>query len=228
MTRLAICLALGLTAAGIAPAASAATRAQPVAASPPAEPASQEVDGVRDWVVSSGDNQGLPFVIVDKKTTEVFVYRPDGALRGAAPALMGLAVGDLSVPGIGDRNLSAIRPQERTTPAGRFVAAMGQDLGEKDIVWVDYGAAISIHRVITGNPKDHRLHRLSTRTTADNRITYGCINVPVRFYEQVVGPTFKTTSGIVYILPEVISLREAIPHYRDLARPQQAVGLPGH
>lgn len=211
-------LALGLLASAAAPSASAATR-KPVraaAAAAVANPASEEVRRFTDWVIASGDSRGLPFVIVDKKNTEVFVFRPEGTLRGAAPALVGLATGDLSVPGIGDRKLSDIRPEERTTPAGRFVAALGHDLGEKDIVWVDYAAAISMHRVITGNPKDRRLHRLATPRTTDNRITYGCINVPVRFYDEVVGPTFKGTSGIVYILPEVRPVGEIFPAYASL------------
>ena len=222
-------LALVLLASAPAPMAFAAARKtlRPQPAAAPARPPSGEVRQFTDWVTSSGDNHGLPFVIVDKKNTEVFVFRADGTLRGAAPALVGLAIGDLSVPGIGERKLSSIRPDERTTPAGRFVAAIGHDLGEKDIVWVDYAAAISMHRVITGNPKDHRLRRLATPTTADNRITYGCINVPVRFYDEVVGPTFKSTSGIVYILPEVRQMRDVFPTYgRPIARPGAGAARP--
>ena len=63
-----------------------------------------------DWVLASGDSHGLPFVIVDKKNAEVLVFYPDGRLRGAAPALLGLAHGDDSVPGIGQ--LSAVRAHE--------------------------------------------------------------------------------------------------------------------
>ncbi|MCK7506106.1 MAG: hypothetical protein MZV70_19850 [Desulfobacterales bacterium] len=44
---------------------------------------------VADWVVDSGDNHGMPFVIVDKKEAKVFVFYVDGRLRGAAPALAG-------------------------------------------------------------------------------------------------------------------------------------------
>ena len=35
----------------------------------------------------------------------------DGRLRGAAPALLGLARGDDTIPGIGDRKLSDIPPR---------------------------------------------------------------------------------------------------------------------
>jgi hypothetical protein len=175
------------------------------------EPASAPARRLAAWVLASADNRGMPFVIVDKAAARVLVLDARGRLQGASPALLGLARGDRSVPGIGDRKLSAIRPEERTTPAGRFVASLGNDLGEKDILWVDYKDAISMHRVITGNPHDRRLKRLASPSILDNRITYGCINVPVKFYEGVVKPAFTGTSGIVYVLPEVDTLQAVFP-----------------
>lgn len=171
---------------------------------------------VADWVVDSGDNAGMPFAIIDKKDARVFVFNPDGKLRGAAPVLVGLAPGDDSTPGIGDRKLSDIRPEERTTPAGRFVASLGTNYSGKDVLWVDYDLAISMHRVVTSNPAERRLERLATATPSDNRISYGCINVPVEFYNKVVSPTFTGTYGIVYILPEIQSHREVFASYYDV------------
>jgi hypothetical protein len=173
---------------------------------------------IADWVVASSDNHGLPFVIVDKVQARVLVFYPDGRLRGAAPALLGLARGDDSVPGIGDRPLSRIKPEERTTPAGRFVASLGADLGTKDVVWVDYADAISLHRVVTTNPKERRLQRLASQTPLDNRISYGCINVPAKFYDAVVRPAFTGTNGVVYVLPEVRSLSSIFTGYRPAAQ----------
>ncbi|MDO8459271.1 MAG: hypothetical protein Q7T07_20405, partial [Burkholderiaceae bacterium] len=171
------------------------------------ESASQDARHVADWVVDSGDNQGMPFAIVDKKDAKVFVFHADGRLRGTAPALLGLALGDDSVPGIGDRKLSTIRPDERTTPAGRFVAALDRNLSGKEILWVDYDGAISMHPVVTNNIKEHRAERLATPTPLDNRISYGCINVPAEFFKSVVNPAFKGTNGVVYVLPETRSPR---------------------
>jgi hypothetical protein len=175
------------------------------------ESASRDARRAADWVVASADNHAMPFVIVDKLQAKVFVFDVQGRLKGASPALLGLAHGDSSAPGIGQRKLAAIRPDERTTPAGRFVASLGNDLGEKDILWVDYENAISMHRVITGNRHDQRLRRLASSTIADNRITYGCINVPVKFYETYVRPSFTGTSGVVYILPDVKPMRDVFP-----------------
>jgi hypothetical protein len=167
-----------------------------------AEPASADARYVADWVAASGDNQGLPFVIVDKTQARVFVFAANARLSGAAPALLGLAIGDDGVPGIGERKLSAIRPEERTTPAGRFVAALDRNLQGKPILWVDYAGAISLHPVIAGTPAEHRAQRLATPTPLDNRISYGCINVPAKFFHDTVSPAFAHSDGIVYVLPE--------------------------
>lgn len=164
-----------------------------------ASPATRQVMA---WVLDTADNQGLPFVIVDKIKAQALAFDREGRLLGSAPVLLGLAEGDISPPDIGDRPLSAIAPEDRITPAGRFVASMGQNLGGKGILWIDYDAALSLHPVITTRPADRRLQRLASATAEDNRISYGCINVPARFYEDVVRPAFEGTTGVVYILPE--------------------------
>ena len=177
------------------------------------EPASKEARFIADWIVHSGDNQGLTFAIVDKMQAKVFVFYPDGSLRGAAPVLLGLARGDDSVPGIGDRELSDMPPEVRTTPAGRFMASLGRNASGKDVLWIDYDAAISMHRVIDTNPKERRPHRLQTPTPLDNRISYGCINAPIKFFDDVVSPAFSGSHGIVYVLPEVKPLRQVFAAY---------------
>ena len=177
------------------------------------EAASSEARNLAHWVVNSADNRGLPFVIIDKVQAKVFVFDPQGQLRGASSALMGLAVGDDSVPGIGLRKLSSIRPEERTTPAGRFEASLDRDLQGHEVLWVDYDSAVSLHRVVKGHPKERRAERLASPSPLDKRITYGCINVPVGFFDDVVSPAFKGRGGIVYVLPETRSAREVFGSY---------------
>jgi hypothetical protein len=185
--------------------------------------ASRDVRHIADWVVDSNDNRGLPFLIIDKTDARIFVFDATGRIRGAAPALLGLARGDDTVPGIGDRELSDIRPNERTTPAGRFVAERGMSSRGVDVVWVDYDSGLSLHRVITGNPQDRRLERLASPTPSDNRISYGCINVPVAFYDDVVNPSFTRGSAIVYVLPETRPIRQVFDSYDVEVRHQYAV-----
>ena len=166
-----------------------------------------------DWVIDSSDNGKLPFIIIDKVHARVFVFDAQGQLSGAASALLGLAVGDDSVPGIGQRKLSSIRPEERTTPAGRFVASLARDIHHQEVLWVDYDTAVSLHPVVKGTPKERRAERLASTSPQDKRISYGCINVPVKFYEKVVSPTFTGTNGVVYVLPETRSAREVFGSY---------------
>ncbi|MES2361006.1 MAG: hypothetical protein V4646_04315 [Pseudomonadota bacterium] len=177
------------------------------------ESVSAEVTQVADWIVDSGDNQGMPFLMVDKVNAKVLMFDASGRLQGAAPALLGLARGDDSTPGIGKRKLSSILPEERTTPAGRFVSSLDRSTHGMEILWIDYDAGIALHRVVAGTATEKRAQRLDSATSADNRISYGCINVPVRFYEKIVSPAFTGTNGIVYILPETRTAREVFGAY---------------
>jgi hypothetical protein len=166
------------------------------------EPHSAVAGHIADWVVDSSDHGVLPFAIVDKRRARVHVFDGRGRLQGSAPALLGQARGDDSVPGIGERPIALIRPEERTTPAGRFIAELGRNMEGEDIVWVDYDAAVSMHRVRATKPAERRLQRLASTTPRDNRISYGCINLPASFYDEVLRPAFAGTGGIVYVLPE--------------------------
>jgi hypothetical protein len=185
------------------------------------ERVAREVRQFADWVVDSSDNQGKPFLIVDKPNARVFVFESSGRVRASAPALLGSAPGDHSVPGIGERELSDMAPPDRTTPAGRFVAGIGTNTRGEDVLWVDYDSGLSLHRVLTTKPEERRLERLATPTPKDNRISYGCINVPKKFYETIVAPTFSETEGIVYILPELGSARKLFGTY-DVGEPAHA------
>ncbi|MGZ9058585.1 MAG: L,D-transpeptidase [Burkholderiaceae bacterium] len=160
-----------------------------------------------DWVTQAGDNDGLPFMIIDKRQAHLWVFDRSGKLQGNAPVLLGVARGDDTAPGVGDKKLSEIRTEERTTPAGRFLAEVGMNARGEDVVWVDYDAAVSMHRVLTTNAKEQRSRRLETPTPNDNRVSYGCINVPKAFFENVVSVTVSGGNSVVYVLPESTPLR---------------------
>lgn len=186
------------------------------------EDPSPDARHVADWVVHTRNAKKHAFVIIDKKDARVYVFGPDGKLRDSAPALLGSAKGDDSYPGIGDKPLSAIQPHEKTTPAGRFVAEPGRNTSNEDIVWVDYDAAVSMHRIRPNNIKERRLERLASLTTDDNRISFGCVNLPVTFYENVLSPAVRKHGAIVYVLPEVKTVQQVFGSYDVLAAAQQA------
>lgn len=184
-----------------------------------AEAPSPEVAQLVQRALAAQDNRGQAFAVVDKKHARVHVFAADGTLRGTSPVLLGLAKGDDSVPGIGERPMAQIRPHERTTPAGRFASEPGVNTHGEDIVWVDYDAAVSMHRVRTANKADRRLERLATPTIADNRISYGCINVPAAFYDGYIKPALGSTRGVVYVMPETESAERRFSFMRTPPSP---------
>lgn len=194
-----------------APLSPAPAQAAPRQADFAGERVSSEVRHLASWVLASADHRQGHFAIIDKKAARVFVFEPSGRLRGAAPVLIGAAVGDDSVSGIGERPLAQIQPHERTTPAGRFVAEPGRNLSGEEVVWVDYDAAVSMHRVRTTVAKERRLERLASPNPQEHRISYGCINLPAAFFDAVVHPAFYQRRGVVYVLPEVKPFSQVFP-----------------
>lgn len=190
------------------------------------QPASPEVRHIAHWALDSGDSGGMPYMIIDKVNALVFVFEANGRLRGAQPALIGMGTGDVAPEGIGDLRLAAIRPQDRTTPAGRFVASLDRDLKGREILWIDYDDALALHRVVKGQPSERRAERLLSPTPTDNRISYGCINVPVAFYEDVVSPVFRGTGGVVYILPEAGPARDLFDSYEVIGKTRVDESVP--
>lgn len=200
-----------------APPVAAAPQPQPKAAPAPLPPRladfgnrqpSPDVKLVANWVAYTHDNGHRAFAVVDKKFARVWLFDPDGHLRIDVPALLGEAVGDTSAPGIGNKPLSLIKPWEKTTPAGRYVAELGLNNHREDVVWVDYEAAISMHRIRKVKESEHRFARLASPTYKDNRISNGCINLPVSFYEKHLKPAVQGTGVVIYVLPEVRSIQQ--------------------
>lgn len=190
------------------------------AVSSPERPLTRDAAQIYDWIVRTHDNQGLPFMIIDKRQAHLWVYDRSGRPRGNAPVLLGSARGDHTIDGIGELKLSQIKPEDRTTPAGRFVAEVGKNERGEDVVWVDYDAAVSMHPVLTTNAKEQRERRLATPAVDDNRVSFGCINVPTAFHANVVLGTVRHGPSVVYILPEARPLAAV---FASLAASSQGV-----
>jgi hypothetical protein len=173
--------------------------------------ASAATTRVIEWVAASQDNGTLPYMVIDKKSATLLVFDAKGKLLGASPVLIGVATGDDSTPGIGSKDLSRIGPAERTTPAGRFVARYGVAAGGQTVLWIEWSTSVALHAVVTGNRRERRLERLLSPSPVDNRITFGCINVPTSFYNEKVRPVFRRTGGVVYVLPDSKALEAVFP-----------------
>jgi len=210
-----------------APQASAPAQQPGAPAQPPlaladfaGEQASPAARLLANWVVATRNNRKHAFILVDKKDARAYVFMPDGRLRDSAPVLLGEAHGDDLLPGVGDKPLSQVTPEEKTTPTGRFVAEPGMNADHEDVIWVDYDDAISMHRVRPWVEAEHRLERLASLTTEDNRISFGCINLPVRFYEDVAKPAVTQYGAIIYVLPETKTVQQVFGAW-DVTDPAQ-------
>lgn len=174
-----------------------------------AQRASDDARFVADWIMDSADHRGMPFAVVDKKDARIYVFESGGRLSGSAPALLGQAVGDDSSPDVGAHTQAGEVPLlERTTPAGRYISQPGRNLEGEHVVWVDYAAALAIHRVRPGVTLRSREARLASATPDDNRASLGCVVVPEAFYDNVVQPLLGRSRAVVYVLPETRPVRE--------------------
>ena len=171
------------------------------------------VQGFAADVVRSGDAAGMAFAVLDKPSATVTIFDAKGQLVARSPVLLGQAVGDVAPPDIGTRPLSKVKPNEKVTSAGRFVTEAGRNHTGEDIVWLDYQQALSMHRVrnVRG---ENRPQRLASPTVADNRISYGCVNMPTSFYDRYIDPLFGKQKGVVYVLPETQPLAALFPFTR--------------
>ena len=182
-----------------------------------AETASVDARRLANWVADSRDNGTHWFVVLDKREARVFLFDRDGHLQNAVPTVIGSAIGDDTAPGVGDKPLGDLLPQERTTPAGRFVAEVGETSSRhEDVVWVDYDAAVSMHRIIK---VPERLKAIETPGPEDNRLSNGCINLPDAFYENALRPAVDRQGVVVYILPETRALNQTFASFYDVDAP---------
>ncbi len=164
------------------------------------------------WVAASGDNNGLPFVIIDKNRGRHLRLRPGGRLDRTEAALVGAALGD-------DFDAGHRRPRAPHHKAGR---AHHPRRSLRRRLWPGAGQGKGLvgrlldrrllHAVITTNPSERRLQRLQSPAPEDNRITFGCINVSAEFYKTVVSATL-TDRAIVYVLPDSKPVAQVFPSF---------------
>jgi len=184
-------------------------------AEPPALIPSAGVTQVAQWVTAAGDNHGLPYLIVDKTQAALFMFDGKGVPLAREAVLIGIAPGDDATAGVGSKKLAEIGPAEKTTPAGRYLARFGVPFRGERILWVDYATSVALHPIPSdASKREHRRDRMLSPTPDDNRITFGCINVPKAFYAKLLRPRFAKKGGYVYVLPDTKPIEEVFPRLR--------------
>lgn len=211
---------LALVAAG--PSADARTKMRDAAGAqvpeaPTGPPLSPSADArlVADWIATSRDNHALPYAVIDKRDASLILFDGKGKLLSQVPVLIGIAPGDDATPGVGSKKLAEIGPAEKTTPAGRFLAKFGYAAGRQRVLWVDYTNSVAIHPIPGDAARsENRRTRMLSPEADDNRITFGCINVPRAFYATDLRPLFAKKGGYVYVLPDTKALEDVFPRLR--------------
>ena len=169
---------------------------------------SPEARQMADWIVSRHDNGRLPFIVLDKHNATLYAFQADGVALESTNVLLGQSRGDDTFPGIGNVPIAQVKPYQRTTAAGRFVTRPGLDADHTDVVWLDYDAALAMHRVINKVKSEHRLTRIVSKDPNVRRISWGCINIPIDFFDRRISPVFGKHTGIAYVIPETKTFDE--------------------
>jgi hypothetical protein len=89
------------------------------------------------------------------------------------------------------------------------------------VVWVDYDAAVSMHRIIK---VPERLKSLASPEVEDNRMSFGCINLPDAFYEKALRPAVDSGT-VIYVLPETRPLQQTFASFYDVDAKQKYAAL---
>ncbi|VXD01663.1 conserved hypothetical protein [Sphingomonas sp. 8AM] len=170
---------------------------------------------VADWIATSRDNHALPYAVIDKRDASLILFDGTGKRIAQVPVLLGIASGDDATPGVGSKKLGEIGPAEKTTPAGRFLAKFGYAFGRQRVLWVDYTNSVAIHPIPGDAARsEKRRARMLSPEPEDNRITFGCINVPTAFYAADLRPLFQKKGGYVYVLPDTKAMEDVFPRLR--------------
>ena len=83
-----------------------------------------------------------------------------------------------------------------------------------------------MHRVINKVRSERRPERLASPSSDDNRISFGCINIPVDFFNRRISPVFGKQRGVAYVLPEVKTFAEVFEQSPGGASPIMATLAP--
>ena len=85
------------------------------------------------------------------------------------------------------------------------------DSAGDNVVWLDYAAAVELRGVEIIDPRKRRPERIATSYASEKRVSNGCVNVPVAFFDAVATPALGHARGILYASPELTLLRQVFP-----------------
>lgn len=144
------------------------------------------------------------YVVVDKPSATMFVFSKDNKLVGTSPVILGKTKGES--PNRADPNTDQPGLYS-TTPAGRYT--MGTKLVDKSVAALEYeGRSLAlygsdglyVHEIYPGEYAKRKA-AMDTPTTADNRMSWGCINIDKKDYDKYL-KGIGDEDSVIYITPD--------------------------
>jgi len=147
-----------------------------------------------------------PFILVDKPTATAYIFNKDGVLQKSFPVVLGAAIGDSA----NQADVNSTRPGKyATTPAGRYNLKYGGG-SEEDYINYHNKAyyltdsktgklaknGVSLHIVYQGE-LEKRTKALNTPTPNDNRLSWGCVNVDEKIWDESIAPIVDSGLDVI-------------------------------
>lgn len=149
------------------------------------------------------------FLVIEKVESTIYRVNNDGSIEAQSNALVGKDIKD--VPNM-DLYYKNPRLGTRITPAGvfRIKRYTSPKYGRVIAFLEGPKATTAIHRVYLGNVHERRDERIRSGNASDRRITFGCVNVPEEFLDQI----WDLPNGtLLFIIPETVSDAKQIRDY---------------
>lgn len=157
-----------------------------------------------------------PIVIVDKQMGLTYMIDANGVLAGKSASLTGKTKGDFrSEEAKKTASVESIAEKDKVTEAGMFEGALkkSEDYGRVITLQEFNNYSVALHQTYLKKPAERRQERLESATPEDNRISFGCINVPNEFMQNVVLKSipYGMTRFPIVVIPESKSIQAFWP-----------------
>jgi hypothetical protein len=146
-----------------------------------------------------------PYIILDKKTREIYIYDKDGVKVHQGPAVMGLSASSDTLTTGNFKEYYQL--PSRTTPAGEFKLVKEADStygAHYSYILMEGGKAartgdfVTAFHSIVQSPE--RLQALASEDIDDNAITFGCVSIGKADFIRLEGTLTDGTH--MYIIPD--------------------------
>jgi hypothetical protein len=174
---------------------------------------------VYEAMAETAKKQGSGFFIADKPNGMLHAFDKKGGYITSSKSLYGAQAGDILTEARKNADPGALPQSQRVTPAGTYkvnwwptpLYTGGGVLDLQDVKTGESLYGVAMHSVYLRHPEENRVARLESKTTADDKISSGCINTTEAFFTKYIVPhkeDFK--NGLVFVLPDNVAATAAL------------------